>query len=1789
MSTKSESDSEKVEDFISDSFRNNSAMGKLAGFAKSGLRSVRNGVAAARDNLQAMLTPRRTSKQAQSDHNSDATITTDDATIDNGLECSPMNESDDELLTQPGAQPPLQKPQPQQQQATAPTGSPPVKRQSELTKQIAGGFKLVSNAKMAQRPKPAAPPMPKELVLAAAAVAAKLPNKGPSTPSTRPLSVPIPTGAMAAALNTTEARWLRIQHELTAGAGIKALTREEVELDDGTVVEGERVTIYYGDGPQNTVVKRASPRWVDALNALKDSGSASHSGAASAGAVTNHRSARIRGFTRPHFFCPDAKDGNGRVQCFPGKAPFPTLTPEGLRDVLAIEIVPAHELNAMLMSVQLPDHAEYGEAVAQFFRDKFPSDGAVVAADAAAAANETKTWDQHKRTDADVDAAIANLGKQNFKLIRELKPESHRAWRVLCAEAFGEYKADQSPEQGLVLIRRLCTLVLLHGRTLVGSHNSARRKHHAAAQLAGNVCDQTEASLKQQRQLQQQQQQAPQKKQDEARQLAQIMRLITQGKMRDASKAMQRLGIPPPERKPIDQVVSDLEKLHPDGDPPPNIVPDASLFSTAVVPVDAVRAAVKRMCNEASPGPSGWTSELLHVALGDATFADAFRQLVIDMCNGALHPHAELLLNCSNIIGIPKDKGGSRPIAMGETFIKVAADIAIQRSENQLRDYFRGTQCGVMFPGGAEHIIHMFREFLVSGLKPGGSFAGALRVVLLFDAKNAFNMPHRDKMLQALYDAGLYSLIGVFKTAYAQHAKMYVVGSQGEHIIMSKCGARQGTVDGSVNFSVLLQPIINEINNNHEGAFAASYLDDTTNGNDDVPAAHRSAVAYDSYLRSHGAELQPTKCELVMPGLVTPGQTYEQYKQRVVQALNDANVPSDSPLWKFKIASCVKLLGAYVATTAEEEKRTLEQHMLPKAAQHFDQLSKFPTSAQGFAYLKECVIPSMMYSTRVHHPDVSRGVAEYCDARAEHLVQSWARSQDFGLQQRVVLHASKRKGGLGLTSLVATASPAYACSVLADKSRGARFKAPKQRDIVQATQDLLAKKAAETLPGLNKHLEVLAQAGGGFFASTARRSSEEVASAALRLYLAIPSENAKLSTEPFIACSGCNSIATGRGAANLASLANARKIKLYTPLGYMHHSLGCAAMVGSEATGRHNSCNMWFARKLTDNGLVPVVEPKNMAVYDCPCGMKALEHDVYVAHKKTCDKAIENPRRHGIDLAFTDTSGTLIAIDVRICNELSETHCNKPIEAVFAEAAQEKARKYPYLCSRAGATLITICVSALGTLSTTTKSLIKTLVSANPALNYAEMCKDLSALVVAGTARALVVAERQAAINPVARPVSVAYLKMIEAKFQVQLVPKDEPAPAVVATPTSQQLAHIIQLLAQLVPQASELPAITDAAEAIRVADAAEAARLAKEENPHSVDVNTRVQRLPSVSTQRAASTRARSVASAETAHAQRDSALAANAAARAYKVENEKRELALQTEQAFDALNAAKEGLDKAADKRQAEIDEIYAVDEQVNAEQRKLNEETLQNLREIRAHTKAVIETTEKLREGSAELDRSTKLAADMSHDIEVAQQRLSQSRENSRRNSIARENAFQDAHSRSREASKSLRASQQAIRNSVSSARENSRGHTKGSTAMLPAYDGPNENCHLGQHFRQQDQQELSPSASPSQQPPQYQPGYAPFYHQIMSDPDTYKYYAPAAYTYECPQFYQNNLPPRGSFASTSLHRRSVESSPTRSNAQQKIHYGSPEPCRMGIMAPKSTPNSSASLRGGGSHFN
>ena len=175
-----------------------------------------------------------------------------------------------------------------------------------------------------------------------------------------------------------------------------------------------------------------------------------------------------------------------------------------------------------------------------------------------------------------------------------------------------------------------------------------------------------------------------------------------------------------------------------------------------------------------------------------------------------------------------------------------------------------------------------------------------------------------------LVKAGLFGALGVFKTCYAQHAQMFVVGSNGEHTIESQRGARQGTVDGSAIFSVLIQPALDEIDETHAGTFIKAYLDDATLASDGLTEAEAAVTSYDAQMQSHGSELQPKKCELFMPGLIVPGQSQAEYEQRVRQALDDAKIPANSPLRQFKIASCIKLLGANVATTNAEEKHCLD-------------------------------------------------------------------------------------------------------------------------------------------------------------------------------------------------------------------------------------------------------------------------------------------------------------------------------------------------------------------------------------------------------------------------------------------------------------------------------------------------------------------------------------------------------------------------------------------------------------------------------------------------------------------------------------------------------------------------------------------------------------------------------------------------------------------------------------------------------------------------------------------------
>ena len=112
--------------------------------------------------------------------------------------------------------------------------------------------------------------------------------------------------------------------------------------------------------------------------------------------------------------------------------------------------------------------------------------------------------------------------------------------------------------------------------------------------------------------------------------------------------------------------------------------------------------------------------------------------MLTDLANDLVPAAVARRLNSGVLIGLKKPDGGTRPITLGECFVKIASRIAIEASTDALRKTFRETQFGVNVSGGAEKIVHATRAFVRA--------AGAQSCVVTVDFANAFNSPSRQCM-----------------------------------------------------------------------------------------------------------------------------------------------------------------------------------------------------------------------------------------------------------------------------------------------------------------------------------------------------------------------------------------------------------------------------------------------------------------------------------------------------------------------------------------------------------------------------------------------------------------------------------------------------------------------------------------------------------------------------------------------------------------------------------------------------------------------------------------------------------------------------------------------------------------------------------------------------------------------------------------------------------------------------------------------------------------------------------
>ncbi len=260
-----------------------------------------------------------------------------------------------------------------------------------------------------------------------------------------------------------------------------------------------------------------------------------------------------------------------------------------------------------------------------------------------------------------------------------------------------------------------------------------------------------------------------------------------------------------------------LQGLHPQGkrDPFPS---DVRCRGPAIGKHN-VRDAVEKLRWDSSGGPSGFTPAFCKAMTsknGCVAFVDFLTLLTKQIAEGTAPCRS--MLCATRLVPMMKPGGGVRPIAVGETFYRVAgkAILSVSRVENDLKS----EQFGFGLPGGVEPMIVAVQRQLD---KVGGD-----GLVVSLDLTNAFNSIDRAHLAGALR-AHNPQLLRFARWAYGNATDCLLTTDDGQCArVVSSQGVRQGDPLGPYLFSIAFRSTVEALQEAavKRGGKVWAYLDD---------------------------------------------------------------------------------------------------------------------------------------------------------------------------------------------------------------------------------------------------------------------------------------------------------------------------------------------------------------------------------------------------------------------------------------------------------------------------------------------------------------------------------------------------------------------------------------------------------------------------------------------------------------------------------------------------------------------------------------------------------------------------------------------------------------------------------------------------------------------------------------------------------------------------------------------------------------------------------------------------
>ena len=905
--------------------------------------------------------------------------------------------------------------------------------------------------------------------------------------------------------------------------------------------------------------------------------------------------------------------------------------------------------------------------------------------------------------------------------------EATTAFVQLATSIIADYPSA-TPERREEMQRMLLAVVHMHCRRLGAPTTEAVRNTHIMRQLdpAGpRVCEETRSTEQRNADA------PPRVLSAHDYQVKQVKRAFSQilvdskcGRAHATLKRQQAEHIP--EKDQIDT----LKKLHPEDksyDPAAGVdMAGRSDFTYTIedVPVEFLLRQARNMSG-ASPGPCGWTGQMLDACLQNPLFARGFQHFMVDVLNAEISDSMAKLLTASLLIGIPKGlkaKDGTRPLALGATFLKLASAVAAKKAEPRTRQRFEGSQYGMKAEGGSDTIIHHTRHFVRTGYRRSGEHCGESRLLATLDATNAFNTVFRQKMWDALVE--IPELHGLFAVSYGAPSLLLLQHYKELKQLESKCGSRQGDVLGTLLFCLTIQRVVNALNA-IEGVEAFAYIDDITLLCKDVKALRAAVAVAEREFGLLGMTLNFKKCEVMA------------CDEKTASTLERAAKSVPGPLADFQVRKCVKLLGASIARTNELEREHLNERIVVDSI--FNSL-RMSASPQFLRLAQLCVLPKLNHALRVHDEEVTQDICAKFDTCMMELMAFWANTDVLDKQAQLTVQLPRSMGGLGLTSMRLIAPCAHRASRDAVMRRGERHSS--QSKLTEVMYANLRKEHVDSNPELCRQLAYNALPGAlDALSNAALAVHGDVFSAALRFFLGVPS-----ATFDRAFPRGAKIPCPGR--------CKAHDFDSYRA--WAHHVAGCVSIPGGLVTRKHNSmCNAIRYDATHAGWQAETSPPLDMKVHECGCG-HTCNAAAWAAHRdvQLCQHARgQKPYTHGPDVRCSPPHlpvGMRQAYDVTVFDGMCASHANSTIAEVVHQKEEHKNKLYAAMCRASNCDFVPLVASNNGHLSRTFTALLDK-ISDRRGIDRAKLRLKLSSLSLFGTASVLLHAETLAGVRPPSR------------------------------------------------------------------------------------------------------------------------------------------------------------------------------------------------------------------------------------------------------------------------------------------------------------------------------------------------------------------------------------------------------------------------------------------------------